>query len=184
MDWTRDETEFTTADYRRASATITFFNQSLAEAGQEAGQSTSNKGQSAAAPSNLGSTRQLPENESFEGKLVADGYGGVSRVLEDNGDRLFLIDSLGQRYEIYRNEARTPDESDFELCRVAMSFDPARHPKTSCGVCQRSTKDTGAGEMWYKMSWKAFCETCAAEYAANEGYIKEEEIGENLEPMV
>ena len=95
-------------------------------------------------------------------------------------DKLFLIDSLGKRYEIYRQEARTPDESDFEMCRVAMSFDPAQQPEASCGTCQRSTKDTGAGEMWYKMGWQAFCEGCATEYAVNEGYIKEEEIDETM----
>lgn len=183
MDWTRDETEFSTADYRRASATVTFFNQSLAEAKQEVGWGNrSPSGQemkpvTQAAPSG---TRRLPDNESLAGKLVADGYGGVSRVLEDNGDKLFLIDSLGKRYEIYRQEARTPDESDFEMCRVAMSFDPAKQPEASCGACQRSTKDTGAGEMWYKMGWQAFCEGCATEYAVNEGYIKEEEIDENM----
>ncbi|MCB0190376.1 MAG: hypothetical protein KDJ65_00380 [Anaerolineae bacterium] len=186
MDWTRDETEFSTADYRRASATITFFNQSLAEAKQEVGQGNRAlsgqpmKPSTQAAPSVPTGTRRLPDNESLAGRLVADGYGGVSRVLEDNGDKLFLIDSLGKRYEIYRQGARTPDESDFEMCRVAMSFDPARQPEASCGACRRSTKDTGAGEMWYKMGWQAFCEGCATEYAANEGYIKEEEIDEHM----
>jgi hypothetical protein len=122
----------------------------------------------------------LPEHESLAGNLVADGYGGVARVLEDNGETLFLIDSLGKRYEIYRQEARTPDESDFEMCRVAMSFDPAGQPETSCKSCRRSTKDTGAGEMWYRMGWQSFCEGCATEYAANEAYIKEEEIDETM----
>jgi len=186
MDWTRDETEFSTADYRRASATVTFFNQSLAEAKREVGQgnrapsSHPMKPAAQTAPSGPTGTRRLPDNESLAGKLVADGYGGVSRVLEDNGDKLFLIDSLGKRYEIYRQEARTPDESDFEMCRVAMSFDPANQPEASCGTCQRSTKDTGAGEMWYKMGWQSFCEGCASEHAINEGYIKEEEIDEHM----
>lgn len=182
MDWTRDETEFTTADYRRASATVTFFNQTLAEAKKDARRSNRSTSTGTTGSAQTGSigTRRLPETESLEGKLVADGYGGVSRVIEDNGDRLFLIDSLGKRYEVYRNEARTPDESDFEMCRVAMSFDPAKQPEASCGACQRSTKDTGAGEMWYKMGWKTFCESCATEYAANEGYIKDEEIDEHM----
>lgn len=185
MDWTRNETEFSTADYRRTSATVSFFNQSLAEAKREVGQGNrSPSGQQAqpaqTAPSGPTGTRRLPDNESLAGKLVADGYGGVSRVLEDNGDKLFLIDSLGKRYEIYRQEARTPDESDFEMCRVAMSFDPAQQPEASCSACRRSTKDTGAGEMWYKMGWQSFCEGCATEYAVNEGYIKAEEIDETM----
>jgi hypothetical protein len=180
MDWTRDETEFTTADYRRARATVNFFNQTLAEAKQGAGPTAATQGQTGAAQTDSSRTRRLPANESLTGKLVADGYGGVSRVLEDTGDRLFLIDSLGKRYEVYRREARTPDETDFELCRVAMSFDPATKPEASCTTCQRSTKDTGAGEMWYKMGWQSFCESCATEYATNEGYIKEEEIDQDM----
>jgi hypothetical protein len=131
----------------------------------------------------LSATRRVSD-ESLTGKLVADGYGGVSRVLEDNGNTLFLVDSLGQRYEITRNEARTPDESDFELCRVAMSFDPAQQPAASCATCKRSAHDTGAGEMWYKMGWQSFCESCSTAYAANEGYLKEEEIDADLESML
>jgi hypothetical protein len=189
MDWTRDETDFSTADYRRASATVTFFNQSLAEANRDVGQrnpSPSSQGMkpAQAAPSGSTGTRRLPDNESLQGKLVADGYGGVSRVIEDNGDKLFLIDSLGKRYEVYRNEARTPDESDFEMCRVAMPFDPSKQNGASCTTCQRSGKDIEPGEKWYKMSWQTFCSPCATEHAANEGYIKAEEIDTNLEPMV
>jgi hypothetical protein len=30
------------------------------------------------------------------------------------------------------------------------------------------------------MGWQSFCEGCATEYAANEGYIKEEEIDETM----
>jgi hypothetical protein len=178
MDWTRDETEFTT---------VTFFNQTLAEARQERGRdnraaTAPAAGSAIAAQANPAGTRRLHHNESLEGWLVTDGYGGVSRVLDvsRNGDMLFLIDSLGKRYEIYRQEARTPDESDFEMCRVAMSFDPAQPPEANCGTCRRSTKDTGAGEMWYRMGWQSFCEGCATEYAANEGYIKEEEIDETM----
>ena len=31
-----------------------------------------------------------------------------------------------------------------------------------------------------KTDWQAFCESCATEYAANEGYIKEEEIDQDM----
>ena len=194
LDWTRDEGEIPAAEYHRASATIALYNQTLAQAKKEPRQTDGSK--EVAESSGVGeranqtTTRRLPINtqkagtgESLEGKLVADGYGGVSRVLDASrdGDKLFLIDSLGQRYEIARNEARTPDESDFELCRVAMSFDPAKQQDTECAKCNRSTAQTGAGEMWYKMGWQAFCESCATEHAAEEGYIKEEEIDANLE---
>jgi hypothetical protein len=120
---------------------------------------------------------------SLTGKLVADGYGGVARVLEEDGDRLFMVDSVGTRYEVSRNEVRAPSEQDFELCRVAMSFDPTQHPPAQCATCGRSTSQTGAGEMWYKMAWQTFCESCANQYAANEGYLKDEEVNSDLEPM-
>lgn len=179
LDWTRDEAEFSPADYRRARATIAYFNRSLIESGSAGRSATTGP---SGADSMLNATRRVSD-ESLTGKLVADGYGGVSRVLEDNGDTLFLIDSLGKRYEITRHEARTPDESDFELCRVAMSFDPAQQPDARCATCQRSARDSGAGERWYKMGWQAFCESCSTAYAANEGYLKEEEIDADLESL-
>jgi hypothetical protein len=194
IDWTRDEGEIPAAEYHRASATIALYNQTLAQANKEVRQTDGLKVMAVSSGAGEGvnqtGTRRLPTStqkagtgESLAGKLVADGYGGVSRVLEDTGDKLFLIDSLGHRYEITRNEARTPDETDFELCRVAMSFDPARQQDTECAKCNRSTAQTGTGEMWYKMGWQAFCESCATEHAAEEGYIKEEEIDANLETL-
>lgn len=102
-------------------------------------------------------------------------------MLEERGERLFMIDSLGQRYEIDRRETRVPDESDFELCRVAMSFDPTTQAESRCKNCGRSTRQTGAGEMWYRMGWQTFCESCARRYAVEEGYAFEEEIGNSLE---
>jgi hypothetical protein len=35
--------------------------------------------------------------------------------------------------------------------------------------------------MWYRMNFKTFCEGCATQYAAQEAYVKEEEIGDVLE---
>ena len=172
LDWTRSETELTTEDLRRAGATVTAFNTALNSSTNMSPQATTVRSIQRQRP---------PDNESLVGKILADGKGGVARVLEDRSDRLFMIDSLGERYEIYRNETRLPDESDFEICRVAMSFDPAASPEEKCAGCGRSTKNTGAGEMWYKMSWKPFCGSCAARYAASEGYAMEEEIGDTLE---
>ena len=63
----------------------------------------------------------------------------------------------------------------------SMSFDPTTRPEDRCALCNRPTTGTGAGEMWYRMNFKTFCESCATQYAAQEAYIKEEEIGDALE---
>jgi hypothetical protein len=117
---------------------------------------------------------------------MADGYGGVARVLDatPNGETLFMIDSLGKRYEVNRNQVRTPDVSDFEMCRVGMSFDPAKNPEAHCARCSQSASNREQGEKWYRMGWKNYCASCATEYAAEEGYIKDDEINGDLEPML
>ena len=107
LDWTRDEHELTTDEIRRVGATVTTFNGSLAE----------EKLRQARTGSQVElTTRRIPADEPLEGRLVADGYGGVARVLDtsSNGNRLFVIDSLGERYEVDRSQIRTPDEADFE----------------------------------------------------------------------
>jgi hypothetical protein len=172
LDWTRDETELTTEDIRRVGATVSAFNETLAEEMLR---------QARTGPQTELTTRRAPADESLEGRLVADGYGGVARVLEDNGKRLFVIDSLGERYEVERGQVRTPDEADFEGVRVAMSFDPTTRPEGKCALCGRPTSGTGAGEMWYRMNFKTFCEGCATQYAAQEAYLMEGEIGDALE---
>jgi hypothetical protein len=174
LDWTRDEHELTTEEIRRVGATVSAFNETLAEEKLRQARTGS--------PAEL-TTRRIPADEPLEGKLVADGYGGVARVLEasPDGQRLFVMDSLGERYEVDRSQVRTPDEADFEGVRVAMSFDPTTRPAGKCALCGRPTSGTGAGEMWYRMNFKSFCEGCATQYAAQEAYIKEEEIGDALE---
>jgi len=174
LDWTRDEHELTTEEIRRVGATVSAFNATLAEG--KPGQLNTG------APAEL-TTRRIPADEPLAGKLVADGYGGVARVLDvaDNGQRLFVIDSLGQRYEVDRNQVRTPDEADFEGVRVARSFDPATQPEAQCALCGRAASDPSPGGRWYRMNFKTFCEGCATKYAAQEAYIKEEEIGDVLE---
>lgn len=163
VDWTRSENELTQTEIDQLRETVRGFNRTLTDA----------------RPQTTAASRQrqlgLKKEEPLMGKLLADGRGGIARVLEERGERLFMIDSLGQRYEIDRRETRIPDESDFELCRVAMSFDPTTHAESRCKSCGHSTRQTGAGEMWYRMGWQTFCETCARRYALEEGYAFEEE---------
>lgn len=177
LDWTRSETELTTAEIRRVGATVSAFNESLAEEKLK---------QTKSGPQGEGTaTRRLAADEPLAGKLVADGYGGVARVLEvtPDGQGLFVVDSLGERYEVARHQIRTPDEADFEGVRAAMSFDPTTQPEGQCTLCGRPTSGTGAGEMWYRMNFKTFCEGCATQYAAQEAYIMEDEIGDAPEPV-
>lgn len=169
IDWTRGENELTPTEIDQLRETVRAFNRAL----------TDERPRTAAAPGQ--GQLSLKKEEPLAGKLLADGRGGVARVLEERGERLFMIDSLGQRYEIDRRETRVPDESDFELCRVAMSFDPTTQAERRCQSCGRSTRQTGAGEMWYRMGWQTFCETCARRHAVEEGYAFEEEIGDSLE---
>lgn len=170
LDWSRSEAEISGAELRQAQATAAAFQQVQAEAKAEA------KGQVFSPPSPSPSPPSLPED--LTGQLRADGYGGVSRVLADNGATLLLVDSLGSRYEVNRTQTRRPDEADFELSRVAMSFDPTQAVESRCAGCGRSTRTTGAGEMWYRMGWQSHCESCAPRYAAEEAYIMEEAVGD------
>ncbi len=181
-DWTQPAENMTMQMVRRARATITAYDQALAEAkGVASGQP--DKPKQSGQPKQSSQPKQpgkLTLNDLLDGRLVADGYGGVSRVLEDNGERLFLVDPEGKRFEVGRNEIRLPDEFDFEAARIAMSFDPTAEAEVKCaaGGCGQSSRRGLAGEMWYKMEDKAFCESCAKKHALDEGYIMEEEIGE------
>lgn len=178
LDWTRDETELSTAEIRRVGATVTAYNTALAEQKQK------QVGATPASPSDGERTsRRPPATESLVGTLVADGYGGVARVLDAtrSGQRLYVIDSLGERYEVDRRQVRTPDQADFEGVRVAMAFDPAKDGAAQCALCGRPASGPGAGEKWYRMNFKTFCTGCADRYAAQEGYAKEDEIGDLVE---
>ena len=168
LDWTREEDEIGVGDLRRVQVTASAYKRAMSEAKAAGGYRPS--------PQSTPFARSAPED--LTGQLRADGYGGVARVLEDNGQTLFIVDSLGTRYEVNRNETRAADEQDFEMSRVAMSFDPAKAPQERCAGCRRSAEDTGAGEMWYKMGWQAHCESCARRYAAEEAYIMEDDVGD------
>lgn len=154
-DWTVPVEEMKPGQLKQVRATIKKFNQAVAAA----------KGR--------------PHiDDRLDGQLVtADMYGGVSRVLKDNGSTLLLMDQMGGRHEARRDEIRLPEPGDFESSRVAMAFDPAREPEMKCPDCGISSRQT-AGEMWYKAGWKGRCKSCTSTFAINNGYFLEEEVGE------
>lgn len=159
LDWNRAEGELSTAEIRQVGATISLYNQSL--------------------------TRQVQAEaqKPLVGQLVADNSGGLARVLDDQGELLLLVDSLGRRYEVARAEIRPPEERDFELMRVAQSIDPRTRPGDTCARCSRPAREAEPGSTWYRMARQSFCPTCATAYAAEEAYLKDDEINAELEPM-
>lgn len=187
LDWTRAEPEIPLRDISRAQATIEQFNRALAAEKQPRSEGlrvkevkvkaeSPPKSVTTASEDNLqkavGQTKE--QVASLAGQLMADNYGGVARVVEDNGETLFMVDSLGQRYEVGRHEVRRPTDSDFELGRIARSIDPAQTAGLRCTGCGR----TGVtGEAWFKIGLEqCFCDRCATTYGAEEGYIKDTEI--------
>lgn len=178
LDWTREEGEMSTAERRLVGGTVSYYNQALAEA-MGAGRVKTDGGGGTAAGD--GPPRPSGPAVPLTGKLVADKHGGVARVLEDRGEVLFLVDSLGQRYEVYRDEVRPPQEGDFELLRIARTVDPQKEAMT-CARCGRGSSRAGAGEAWYRMNRRAFCGQCGPVYAAEEAYMLDSEIGQE-EPV-
>jgi len=154
-DWTIPVEEMKPGQFKSVIETIKRFNQAVATA----------KGQ--------------PHiDRPLDGQLVtATMYGGVARVIQDNGSTLLLMDQMGGRHEVRRDEVRLPEPGDYESSRVAMAFDPAGETETTCPDCGISSWQT-AGEMWYKAGWKARCANCTKSFAMNAGYFLEEEVGE------
>jgi hypothetical protein len=154
-DWTAPVEEMKPGQLKQIRQTIKKFNQAVAAA----------KG------------RPHLDNP-LDGQLVTAGmYGGVSRVIKDSGSTLLLMDQMGGRHEVRRDEIRLPEPGDYENSRVAMAFDPASEPETTCPDCGVSSRQT-AGERWYRAGWKARCATCTRSFAMNNGYFLEEEVGE------
>jgi hypothetical protein len=179
LDWTRPENEISDQEITQVSETIRRYNQALGQEKAGAEVKAEVKEQSwSPQPS------PQPQPESLVGQLMADNYGGVARVLDvtPDGETLLMIDSLGKRYEVGRDEVRLPTAGDFEMCRVGMSFDPAKQPEAHCARCHQPASNAEGGK-WYRMGWKNFCPSCATEYAAEEGYLKDDEIHSELESM-
>jgi hypothetical protein len=154
-DWTAPVEEMKPGQLKQVRETIKKFNQAVAAA----------KG------------RPHIDNP-LDGQLVTAGlYGGVCRVIKDGGDTLLLMDQMGGRHEVRRDEIRLPTPGDYESSRVAMAFDPASEPEMKCPDCGISSHQA-AGERWYKAGWKARCASCSSSFAMNNGYFLEEEVGE------
>ncbi len=115
--------------------------------------------------------------QALTGTLVADKFGGISRVLGEEGNKLFLIDSVGTRYEVYRDEVRPPESRDFELVRVAQPLEPAQD--LTCSRCGQ-TADKRGDQSWWRMNRRTFCPVCGDKYAAAESYLKPAEINEEM----
>ncbi len=157
VDWNRPEEELNEADVKRAVATIKQYNQALV-----------------AQPAIVAGGRS--RNGSQVGRIMADDYGGIVRIIEDKGDTLVLLNSLGKRYETSHSRLRVPTWSDFEGSGVAESFDPASRAEKRCGRCGGSSRHLGG--KWYRMSWKSFCQGCAKKYAREKDYILEDQVGD------
>ncbi len=109
--------------------------------------------------------------QDLTGKLIADPMGGISRVLVDKEDVLFVVDNLGTRYEIYRDQVWAPRYEDFSMVRVAQPINTAKTTTKHCSGCQTNSANTPANHAWYRMDYKSFCPSCAPTYAGQEGWF-------------
>lgn len=169
VDWTRDERQITDREVSQVTQTFDYYNQALEQERQRRG------GAAGEFPRMAGGASDLAGDLS--GQLVADNVGGVARVLEDKGDRLFVADSYGQRYEINRSEVRQPGETDFRLGRIAMPLDPAHHTTGTCRRCGAAAAGSIGPGTWYRMDYQTFCPACAGAFAEQEGYELPEAVG-------
>ncbi|MFN8459281.1 MAG: hypothetical protein U0401_32290 [Anaerolineae bacterium] len=186
QDWTRDLSEITADQVAQKEATLNRYHEVLGEEDRITQHDPARKDQ-ARAQTTTGVTSysiktRLPD-ESIEGELVCvPQYGGISRVISDEGDILFLVDSVGQRYEVSRDQARKATELDFRSSRIAMPVDPGQEAHPNCANCQRSPGAVTEEykQTWYKMAGKTFCGTCVGDYALAEDYMMPEEINTDL----
>lgn len=178
MDWDREESDFSPHEMARANTTIALFDRVLEEVQQE----TRPNGPSFMPPPNSISmfrAEPLPVNQSLANQILAHNDHGIVRVLEDRGDVFFVVDTSGDRHELYREELQLPREDDYEAAKVAMEVDPAtlNGATSTCAHCGATTDQAQAGTKWYKMGGQPFCNRCANRYAADEGYTRPEAVG-------
>ncbi|MEM7344006.1 MAG: hypothetical protein AAF485_07170 [Chloroflexota bacterium] len=103
-------------------------------------------------------------------KLIADPLGGISRVLADEGDVLFVVGTFGERYEVYRDQVWVPRYEDFNTVGVAQPLNPTKIKTKQCTKCKAKSNSTPVGQAWYRMDFKTFCSGCAPGYAHDEGW--------------
>jgi hypothetical protein len=175
LDWTREENQISDKEIKQVRRTFHYYGQALKQERQQRPAAVSlPTGSGALAPA---PPVTMPPG-SLTGLLVADNVGGVARVLEDKGERLFVADSFGQRYEIGRGETRQPQEKDFQQAMLAMPLEPALEKSSVCPKCgTEAATAIGSGQSWYRMDLQAFCPGCAVAYANDNGYELPETIG-------
>ncbi len=171
QDWLREEYEISDHEISTTQNTIRLFDEALFEATQQ-GQQLSSTGQR--------SGIEPTASAGLAGELMVDPKGGIARVLEDNGDTLFMLDSMGQRYEIRRDQVRPPTPEDYRISRVAPSFEPAKKSETQCARCGRLSHSEGDNRRWYRMDEKSFCSGCAYDYSIEQDYCLEEDISSEV----
>ncbi len=194
IDWTLPKDKVSTQDQQRALSTILLYN-GLLSSGTAPEQAATPEQVAPvpppitdAAPPTPASTppapsavvdAPLPGQSSFPaknlsrdltGKLVADPMGGVSRVLADEGEVLFVVDGFGKRYEVYRDQVWAPRYEDFNTIGVAQPLNVSRTTPKYCSRCKSASSTTPVGQAWYRMDFKTFCPSCAPGYAQKEGW--------------
>ncbi|GAB4437483.1 MAG: hypothetical protein Kow0031_19290 [Anaerolineae bacterium] len=175
LDWTREENQISDQEISQVRRTFHYYSQALRQEQQRRPAAVS-------VPGAVGGLAPAPPAAmppgSLTGLLVADNVGGVARVLEDNGERLFVADSFGQRYDIGRSETRQPQEEDFRQAMLAMPLEPAQNLNSICSKCGAAAATAvGSGQSWYRMDLQPFCPSCAVAYANDSGYELPETIG-------
>lgn len=169
VDWTRAERQITDREVSQVTQTFDYYSQALERERRRRGDVSGDSPRLAGGAADLAG--------DLSGQLVADNVGGVARVLADQGDRLFVADSYGQRYEINRSEVRQPGETDFRLGRIAMPLEPAHNTTATCRRCGAAAAESIGQGTWYRMDYQPFCPACAGTYAEQEGYEMPEVVG-------
>jgi hypothetical protein len=169
VDWTRTERQITDREVSQVTQTFDYYNQALERERRQRGSASGENPRMAGSPA--------VTSGDLSGQLVADNVGGVARVLADQGDRLFVADSYGQRYEINRSEVRPPGETDFRLGRIAMPLEPAHNTAATCRRCGAAAAESIGQGAWYRMDYQTFCPGCAGAFAEQEGYEMPEAVG-------
>jgi len=177
LDWTKEEEEILrTFNLEKINATISMVTPLIKSQRDKATQAGP-AGSSPPTPAAVVSVASSISPGALAGRIMADRYGGIGRVIGEDKDTLLMIDTLGERYEIDRDAVWEPSEADYNLVRVAQRIDPARRPGETCSNCDRPTGAAAPGEVWYRMKLKSFCPACARVYAQEQAFELEENVG-------